>query len=209
MPIVRVARHGETTWNVEGRYQGRLEAPLSALGALQADALAQTIRKTETGRVICSPLERTRATARPSAALLACQIEEDERLIEIRHGTWEGRLREELAQNDSQRYRAWREHPECVSFENGESILQVLERWERFARALQSDVECLIVTHDAVLRVAILAAIGAPLSDFWQPHVVNGGYAQFFATNGDWQLQFECIDTHLANLHSNLGRQAL
>ncbi|MEO6912935.1 MAG: histidine phosphatase family protein, partial [Candidatus Baltobacteraceae bacterium] len=209
MPIVRIARHGETTWNVEGRYQGRLESELSPLGVRQADALAQALRSTATTRIICSPLHRTRMTARPISALLGVPIEEDVRLIEIAHGTWEGRLRDELARNDPQRYRAWRSHPETVAFENGESIAQVWERWSAFASDFQVDRETLIVTHDAIVRLAILAGASRPLEDFWKAKVVNGGYAQFSVERSTWVLDSECVDDFLAGLHADLARQAL
>jgi hypothetical protein len=53
---VYVARHGETTWNAAGRYQGRLESELSALGMRQAEALASAMRGAHLRRVISSPL---------------------------------------------------------------------------------------------------------------------------------------------------------
>ncbi|MDQ2680711.1 MAG: histidine phosphatase family protein [Candidatus Eremiobacteraeota bacterium] len=209
MAIVRVARHGETTWNVEGRYQGRMESSLSARGVLQANALAHAVRDTATKRVICSPLQRTRVSASAAAALLNCEFEVDDRLIEIGHGTWEGRLRDELERNDAARYRAWRDHPESVSFENGESMLQVHERWEQFSRSFQDSAETLIITHDAIVRVAILAGSSRPLSDFWKARVTNGAYAQFWVEDGRWHLERECVEAHLAGLQSDAQAQAL
>jgi len=51
MPNVFLARHGETTWNVAGRYQGRLESELSAKGAAQALALAGAMSEFEVIKV--------------------------------------------------------------------------------------------------------------------------------------------------------------
>ena len=118
---VYVARHGETTWNLAGRYQGRRESELTELGMRQALALADAMDEAGVGRVVSSPLLRCTATARPSADRRGVEVETDDRLIEIAHGTWEGRLRDELAANDPERYRAWRRDPARVQFENGEN----------------------------------------------------------------------------------------
>ena len=65
-----VARHGETTWNLAGRYQGRLESELSPLGARQAFALAGAMQREGVGRVVSSPLRRCTSTAQPAAERL-------------------------------------------------------------------------------------------------------------------------------------------
>lgn len=209
MAIVRIARHGETTWNAQGRYQGRRESDLSPLGLRQADALAQALRSSLTTQIICSPLRRARMTAWPVAALLGVAIDQDARLIEIAHGTWEGRLRDELARNDPQRYQEWRSHPETASFEGGESVAQVQERWRSFAADFLAGRDTLIVTHDVIVRLAILTGTKRPLEDFWKSQVVNGGYALFVVDGGRWVLENECVDDHLLGLRADLGRQAL
>ena len=55
------------------------------------------------GRVVSSPLGRCVETAEPAAQRARLPVETDERLIEIAHGTWEGRMRDEIAQNDGAR----------------------------------------------------------------------------------------------------------
>ncbi|HZX67945.1 MAG TPA: histidine phosphatase family protein, partial [Candidatus Elarobacter sp.] len=129
--------------------------------------------------------------------------------IEIAHGTWEGRLREEIAANDPQRYRAWREDPANVAFENGETIVQVLERWRDFAAALQPAVPMLVVTHDAVVRVALVAATGRDLMTFWNGRVENGAYATFEVEGARWTLLAESDVSHLGALRASTEGQAL
>ena len=142
MSNVFLARHGETTWNAAGRYQGRLESELSLKGIAQAQALARSMQDYAIGRVISSPLKRCLETAAPTAHLFRQALEEEPLLLEIAHGLWEGRYRDELAQNDPERYRQWRNEPHVVSFEGGESVVEVLRRWEVFARTFvpQSDI---------------------------------------------------------------------
>lgn len=215
--MIYLARHGETTWNVAGRYQGRLESALSALGVRQGIALSeyfvQRLARDESvpARVLSSPLLRCTATAQFSATRLDLAVETDERLIEIGHGTWEGRYREELARNDAERYRQWREDPARVSFENGETLPEVAARWDAFAASVlaRPDEELLVVTHDAVVRVALLALEARPLDDFWQMPVENAAFARIERTDGRLHLVEACHTEHLADLRAPVGGQAL
>ena len=206
---VYLARHGETTWNVEGRYQGRLESPLSPLGHRQAEALAHAMEPLGLGRVVSSPLGRCVETAGPAAARAGVPVERDERLIEIAHGTWEGRLRDELAADDPDRYYAWRHDPAHVAFDGGESLVQVRERWRAFAQACRPATPSLVVTHDAVVRVALTDAKSQPLEMFWSSRVENGAYASFDVDERGWHLVDECVTAHLEGLRADTARQAL
>ncbi|HEX3463407.1 MAG TPA: histidine phosphatase family protein [Candidatus Elarobacter sp.] len=206
---VNLARHGETTWNLAGRYQGRLESELTPLGVRQARALAAAMSAIPVGRVVSSPLRRCTETARFTAETVKVPVETDERLIEIAHGTWEGRLRDELAANDPERYRAWRHDPAHVRFENGESLADVLARWNDFAASFRPMVPALVVTHDAVVRVAILAATGRDLEAFWEARVENGAYAEFDVAADGWSLLRENVTDHLGALRASIEGQAL
>jgi broad specificity phosphatase PhoE len=206
---VYLARHGETTWNLAGRYQGRLESALTPFGAAQALALAGAMDSAGVRRVVSSPLLRCTATAAPAAERVHAPVEIDDRLLEIAHGTWEGRLRDEIAANDPLRYRAWREDPAHVRFENGETIVQVLERWREFAAAFRPAVPSLVVTHDAVVRVALVAATGRELDAFWNGRVENGAYAVFDVDESGWTLVEENVAAHLGALRASTEGQAL
>lgn len=211
--MIYLARHGETTWNHAGRYQGRLESPLSPLGGLQALALAEYFAARASsvpGRVISSPLSRCVDTARPAAERLGLEVESDERLVEIAHGTWEGRYRNELAANDPERYRAWRHDPANVAFENGETLDDVMARWRAFLRDIASETrDVLVVTHDAVIRCALLDVANRPLDDFWKMRVENGAFARLESNGTVLELLEECHSTHLRNFRAAITEQAL
>ncbi|MGZ3504393.1 MAG: histidine phosphatase family protein [Vulcanimicrobiaceae bacterium] len=209
MAIVRIARHGESTWNRLARYQGRRDADLSPLGRVQAQALAGALHDAGIKRIVSSPLQRCTLTAQPLSELAGLAIGSDHRLIEIAHGSWEGRYREEIERDDPQRYRLWREHPERVAFEYGETLDDVLDRWKRFAASLDTSGDTLIVTHDVVVRLAILERSGRAPAELWQPRVVNGGYAEFEVRAGRWRLLQECVEWHLAGHATDPGSQAL
>ena len=170
---ILLARHGETPWNAEGRYQGQEDIALSDVGIAQASALGERLRDVRIDRTIASPLSRARRTAElalgPSRA---AQLMLDGGLMEIAHGSWEGLLASEIGERDPERLRAWREAPETVQMpDGGESLQQVLDRaWPAFARAcdgLGEDDTLLVVAHDAVNRVILCKILGLPISKLW------------------------------------------
>jgi phosphoserine phosphatase len=208
---IYIARHAETTWNLAGRYQGRRESALSARGIQQGFALAEAFAHATPApaRIITSPMQRTRATATFVAERLNVPLETDDALIEIAHGTWEGRLRDEIAANDPARYTTWRERPAEVSFEEGESLRDVLARWQRFRASLRVDAPTLILTHDAIVRAALLDIQQRPLSDFWNVRVENAGYAIVETSGDNWTLLEESVSDHLAEQRAAIESQAL
>jgi probable phosphoglycerate mutase len=169
---ILLARHGETPWNAEGRYQGQIDIPLSPTGEAQATALGTRLRNVEITRAVASPLSRARHTAELALGearkpMLTTDID----LQEIAHGEWEGLLASEINDKDPARLRAWREQPETVLMPGGESLQQVLDRsWPGLARAtegLGTGDTLLVVAHDAVNRVILCRILGLPLSKLW------------------------------------------
>ena len=172
---ILLARHGETPWNAEGRYQGRRDIELSPVGEAQALALGERLREVPISRAVASPLSRARRTAELAlgserASLL---LELDDGFAEIGHGDWEGLLAGEIRERDPSRLQAWRESPESVVMpgEGGESLRIVLDRaWPALVRAcdgLAPDDTLLVVAHDAVNRVLLCKVLGLPLSRLW------------------------------------------
>ena len=170
---ILLARHGETPWNAEGRYQGQEDIALSEVGIAQATALGERLRELRIERAVASPLSRARRTAELAlGAERAPKLMFDGGLMEIAHGSWEGLLSSEIHERDPERLLAWREAPESVQMpDGGESLQQVLERaWPAFARAcagLGAADTLLIVAHDAVNRVLLCRILGIPLSRLW------------------------------------------
>ena len=171
---ILLARHGETPWNAEGRYQGQEDIALSEVGIGQATALGERLRDLAIHRAIASPLSRARRTAELALGVdRAGQLMFDGGLKEIAHGAWEGLLASEIDERDGERLRAWRDAPDTVQMpgEGGESLQQVLDRaWPAFARAcagLGPDDTLLVVAHDAVNRVLLCRILGIPLSKLW------------------------------------------
>ncbi|RYZ43038.1 MAG: histidine phosphatase family protein [Myxococcaceae bacterium] len=171
---ILLARHGETPWNAEGRYQGQEDIALSDIGIGQARALGERLRHVRIDRAVASPLSRATRTAQLALGeAREAQLTLDGGLKEIGHGDWEGLLASEIGGRDPQRLQAWRDAPDTVQMpgEGGESLQQVLDRaWPAFARAaagLGEEDTLLVVAHDAVNRVLLCRILGIPLSRLW------------------------------------------
>ena len=169
---ILLARHGETKWNAEGRYQGQVDVPLSEVGEAQARQLGERLREVHIDRAVASPLSRAQRTAELALGpARASMLALDAGFAEIAHGTWEGLLAAEIGAMDAERLRAWRESPESVLMPKGESLQHVLERaWpalERACEGLGPEETLLVVAHDAVNRVLLCKILGLPLARLW------------------------------------------
>lgn len=171
---ILLARHGETPWNAEGRYQGQIDIPLSDNGIRQAKLLGDRLNDISVTRAVASPLSRARVTAELALGeKRARMLQFDAGLKEIAHGDWEGLLASEIRERDPQRLLAWRETPESVLMPGagGENLQMVFDRaWPAFARAcagLNEDDTLLVVAHDAVNRVLLCKIMGLPFAKLW------------------------------------------
>jgi len=169
---ILLARHGETAWNAEGRYQGQEDIPLSEVGEAQARSLGERLRHVHIDRAVASPLKRALRTAELALGDERLgKLTTDAGLMEIAHGTWEGLLAAEIRDRDPDRLHAWRHAPHEVLMPEGESLQQVIDRaWPALARAtedLADDGTLLVVAHDAVNRVLLCRILGIPLAKLW------------------------------------------
>jgi len=169
---ILLARHGETPWNAEGRYQGREDIPLSQRGEGQARALGERLLGVRIDRAVASPLQRAASTARLALGTAREGIlTTDAGLMEIAHGEWEGLLASEIAARDPERLRQWRDAPGQVQMPGGESLGEVFARaWPAFVRAcaeMPADGTLLVVAHDAVNRVILCHLLGIGYARLW------------------------------------------
>jgi probable phosphoglycerate mutase len=169
---ILLARHGETAWNAEGRYQGQEDIALSPVGEVQARALGERLRDVRIDRAVASPLKRAFRTAQLALGEARLDLlRTDPGLMEIAHGEWEGLLASEIRERDGDRLHAWRHTPHEVLMPQGESLQHVLDRaWPALRRAtdgLGDDDTLLVVAHDAVNRVLLCRVLGIPLAKLW------------------------------------------
>lgn len=161
MATLLLARHGETQWNLEGRWQGWADPPLNETGRTQARALAEQLRDTPFDAVYSSDLRRAHETAVIVAEPHSVPVVADPGLREIDVGSWSGLTRAEIEQ------RFGRERPDGETHEQHQA--RVLDAVEQIARRHDGE-RILIVTHGGTMR-----AIRSHVSD--EPHhpILNCG----------------------------------
>jgi probable phosphoglycerate mutase len=163
-------RHGRSTSNAEGRFQGHEDVPLDALGHAQARAAAAALaehlaKEAARGavRVVASDLARARQTAQPVATVLGIDLEEDAALRERYAGAWQGLFREQIAERFPQEFAAWIAGRD-VPIGGGESLSQAWSRVEhalrRHAAVTDDDAALVIVGHGTSMRGGMLRLVG-------------------------------------------------
>ena len=165
-----LVRHGQTTWHAENRYAGITDVPLTDEGARQARELAAwAVRRGGVDALACSPLSRARRTAQPAADALGLEPEVTEGLREVDFGWGEGRTAAEMAAEDPDALRAFREDAQLGAFPGAEPVQDVAERVCGALRELAGghpDRTVLVVAHNSALRIGLCALLGIPLGRY-------------------------------------------
>jgi alpha-ribazole phosphatase len=166
-----VVRHGETLYNVQGRFTGQADVPLSALGVKQAAALGKHLATETLGAIVASDLQRARATAQAIASYHKLPVEEDADLREITFGVWEGATYAEILARDADLVECWQADPTIHAPPGGETVIQLhrrvmraLERW----RARYSQETVLWAVHGGVIEVLLCHLLAVDLKCRWQ-----------------------------------------
>ena len=146
LPVLYLARHGETAWSRSGQHTSLTDLPLTEAGLHQADALGRRLKGQRFARVFTSPLQRAADTCKRAGFEDVAEIDPD--LVEWNYGRYEGRTSAEIHA----------ERPDWDLFRDGcpdgESPAQVGARADRLvqkARAIDGDV--LVFSSGHILRV--------------------------------------------------------
>jgi alpha-ribazole phosphatase len=166
-----IVRHGQTDWNVEGRYQGQADQPLNAVGLAQAQTAAAQLCDKRFAAVYSSDLQRARVTAEIIAAELGLPVQVDRRLREVNQGEWEGMLTTDIQQRYAAEWAARQQDRLHTAPPGGESLAQVAARVLEGVQDIAQrhpEQRILIVSHGLTLGVVLCAAAGAPLTEAFQ-----------------------------------------
>lgn len=200
-----VARHGETTWNKEGKQQGHLDSPLSELGVRQAERIGERLETERFGALYTSDLGRAYATAERIAAKTGHDIRVDVRLRERNLGIFQTLTMEEVARRYPEEYARFRSGDPDYVIPEGESAR------ERHARAIACVEEIgarhagervVIVAHGGVLQSLFRHAVGLPLEAPRGFSLFNASINTFFVEHGKWKLGMWGDTSHLKGTDS-------
>ena len=166
--MIYIIRHGQTDWNVEGRYAGRIDAPLNSKGIEQANVIKEELKHIKFDKVFSSPLLRAYKTAE-----IICgggNIIKDERLIERNNGGLEGKLKTEVNCNID-----FNDPNECKY--NIENIIEFRKRIKNFFDDIvykYKGKNILVVTH---------AGVGIYARCYFEGEPNNNDYSEYKIKN--------------------------
>jgi len=167
-PVIYYIRHGETSWNAQGRLQGTQDVPLNDLGRRQAahagnvlaNLLTRDGRDKATLPFVASPLQRARATMELVRGALKLPTETyalDDRLREIGYGVWEGSTLAEMQAADPVLYAKRLTAKWTMAPKGGETSAEVQQRMRDWYDAVNGDT--VAVAHGGTAR-ALMVALG-------------------------------------------------
>lgn len=164
--FVTLVRHAESEANLQGRWHGRTDGPLSPGGLLQAEAFAEAYGGVT--RLYASPLERTHRTALAFAARHGLCVCLDERLVEIDFGAWEALTTSEIAERFPDEWAAVFDGGEDLPRgTTGETFAGAGRRMEKAvlaARDANADGRVACFTHGGSIWALTARILGLPWS---------------------------------------------
>jgi broad specificity phosphatase PhoE len=160
-------RHGQTDWNLAGRYQGQADPPLNAAGLAQAADLAARLDGCVFLALYTSDLRRARQTADVLAARTGLKPRLEPRLREMHHGAWDGLLLTEIQARFAESWAEREQAPHEARPPGGETVVEVAAR---VAHALDgiavrhAGADVLVVSHGLALATALCRVNHIPLA---------------------------------------------
>ena len=203
MTEIMLIRHGETEWNVEEVFRGRIDIELNQTGIKQAELLAGYLSGHTIDAIYSSPLKRAMKTAEIISGYHGLDVKIAPGLIDFDCGEWQGLSLQEVKDSYKDTYAEWASRPEKVKIPGGESLDDVTQR----AMKIVDDVivkygrTVVLAAHRVVNKVLICALLGMDNSHFWNIRQDNCGITTFAYENGRFILTGH-------NNTSFLGRKA-
>ncbi|MDX6348019.1 MAG: glucosyl-3-phosphoglycerate phosphatase [Streptomyces sp.] len=156
-------RHGQTAWNLEGRFQGTTDIPLTEVGLAQAKRAARLLAALRPDAIVASDLRRAADTAAELSALTELDVAHYEGLRETYAGVWQGLTHQEITQRFGEEYAAWK-RGEPVRRGGGELETEVADRAApvvlEAADKLPDGGTLVVVSHGGAIRTTIGRLLG-------------------------------------------------
>jgi probable phosphoglycerate mutase len=156
-------RHGQTSWNVERRFQGTTDVGLTETGVAQARRAARLLVGLRPDAIVASDLSRAAHTAAELASLTGLDVTLEEGLRETYAGVWQGLTHDEIIARHGEEYAAWK-RGEPVRRGGGELETEVADRAApvvlRHAEKLSEDGTLVVVSHGGTIRTTIGRLLG-------------------------------------------------
>jgi broad specificity phosphatase PhoE len=170
-------RHGETDWNLEGRWQGQADVPLNQRGWQQAIRLADSLANDSISVIYSSDLRRAMDTATLLAQKFDTPVIADARLREIHQGEWQGLLVTEIEARYKEVFQKRKEKPMFVAPPGGETVQQVCDRALSVVQEIVQDhtgQNVAVVSHGFTIAVILVQLQNKPIDRVWEMVPKNG-----------------------------------
>jgi broad specificity phosphatase PhoE len=185
-------RHGQTAWNVEGRFQGQSDVELDAVGRQQVARSAALLAGLKPTAVISSDLRRAEETARVLGEITGLPVALDPRLRETHGGVWQGLTGAEMRERYAGEFDAWVRGAD-IPAEGAEARVEVGGRVvaaiDDALAGLAPDGTLVVVTHGGAARSAIGTILGLP-HELWTAlgALSNCSWSVLEERDGRWRL---------------------
>lgn len=166
---VILLRHGITQFNIEGKIQGIIDEPLLPAGLEQAKNISKQIAKQPIHRVISSPLQRAKETAKVVAERLATSYSIDLRLQERAYGQWEGKSAKQINAQYPEIFQQWRDgkDPQGLGFEpRSQAAQRIVSSVSENIALLEDNQTLLVISHGGIISAAMGIFLGCD-ADVW------------------------------------------
>ncbi len=202
-------RHGQSVANLEGRFAGIYDAPLTELGEEQAALSAAYVAENyEVSRVYASDLKRAFFTGKAVADKCGVEIVPDERFREISAGAWEGLTFAEIVENYAADFELFMKDVGNARATDGESVVEVGVRVMDALRDLgerHTGETVVIATHATPIRTAQTLVTRGDLACMKDvPWVSNASVSVLSYEQGKFAFELISHDAHLAGLITKL-----
>lgn len=181
-------RHGRTSWNAAGRYQGQANPPLDDTGLAQAAVAATMIATLRPEVIVTSDLQRAASTAEALARITGLVPMIDSRLRERSLGHWEGLTRAEVAERYPDEMLDWLAGRD-VTRRGGESRIQVAERALAAFTELDDVPLAVVVTHSATAMALTSALLGLPQNTPILGPLANCHWTEVRRDDSGWRIR--------------------
>ena len=200
MVKIILIRHGETDWNKEQVFRGKIDVPLNVLGLAQARGVRQALEQVAIDALYASPLSRAFATAQMLVDARRLSVRVEEGFSDIDFGAWQGLSHQKVREEYGDLYAAWRATPHIVTFPRGETLLKVQKR---SMAALEHSIKnnpgktIAVVSHRVVNKVILCTILGLDLSRFWHLKQDTCAINQFEYAEGSYFITLLNDTCHL------------
>lgn len=189
MARVIFVRHGQTTWNDLGVYQGHTDIPLNEIGFKQGAKVAQRLKKEKVAAIYSSDLLRARQTAELIAEEHNLTVITMPEFREIHFGVWEGKSYKDINKLYPEMLKIWLTDPKNLKIPEGETFPEMLARaWQGLTKILlnHKNETVIIVAHGGTIGALLCSILDMDLKNLWRIRQGNTGITivEFYEDKG-------------------------